>query len=100
MCACIEILAGSSMSGLAVASHSTWVRGLKYYDVVVLFVCLMSHSTWVRGLKSLCLFIVSPPFHVALYMGAWIEIASVFNATPIVSVALYMGAWIEISLSQ
>ena len=56
-----------------------------------------SHSTRVRGLKFfLCIKEVRHAF-VALYTSAWIEIPPVRSEKPCDSVALYTSAWIEIN---
>ena len=47
----VEILA-SSATHLDNASHSTWVRELKFMPEQALFYNYRSHSTWVRELKS------------------------------------------------
>ena len=58
-----------------------------------------SHPTWVRGLKFMTLIIVFSSLNVAPYMGAWIEIPVVHrNSLGKYPVAPYMGAWIEMCL--
>ena len=54
-----------------------------------------SHSSWVRGLKSGYLMAGWQYSDVALFMGAWIEIAGSDILKQICLVALFMGAWIE-----
>ena len=37
---------------LAVGSHPTWMRGLKYQSHKISYILYSSHPTWMRGLKS------------------------------------------------
>ena len=59
-----------------IASHPTWVRGLKPYELAGLFAQIMSHPTWVRGLKQTRKRDQKQHKQVAPYVGAWIETRS------------------------
>ena len=71
-----------------------WIEMEHLLCMVVIRVA--SHPTWVRGLKCNRIECVARFNNVAPYMGAWIEIVSngIIRHVPIV--APYMGAWIEI----
>ena len=56
-----------------------------------------SHPTWVRGLKQLKKNQEPQHFHVAPYVGAWIETLISSEYILYKSVAPYVGAWIETS---
>ena len=58
------------------ASHSTRVRGLKFFERLVIVFVFLSHSTRVRGLKSPRVVYLYQRNLVALYTSAWIEIRS------------------------
>ena len=60
-------------SALALASHPTWVRGLKPCPCTVRETSHVSHPTWVRGLKRETDDKYLGKVTVASYMGAWIE---------------------------
>ncbi len=52
MGAWIEIISAENLSKLSYLSHPTWVRGLKFFKIALIFFILFeSHPTWVRGLK-------------------------------------------------
>ena len=56
-------------------SMGAWIeidRDCRYHGIVA------SHSLWVRGLKYNCVYRLFTTVNVALSMGAWIEIASDF----------------------
>ena len=57
---------------------------------------IASHPTWVRGLKSKRNLLQERKRDVAPYMGAWIEIPPPLISFDCIVVAPYMGAWIEI----
>ena len=61
------------MSVAAIASHPTWVRGLKLEERALASAVGMSHPTWVRGLKPGWYRCTPQYSRVAPYVGAWIE---------------------------
>mgnify|MGYP007008281801 CR=1 FL=1 len=77
-------------------SHPLWVRGLKSASLKCCFMAPKSHPLWVRGLKFRCCFLLHKLFHVAPFMGAWIEISPSISSPLKTVVAPFMGAWIEI----
>ena len=68
----IETIYKDGATLCAVASHPTWVRGLKPRCKGVDCYEFASHPTWVRGLKQQ-IHHVLPTINVAPYVGAWIE---------------------------
>ena len=76
-----------------------WVRGLKLGVVAHGVNVARSHPMWVRGLKH-ALFIAMPQYHVAPYVGAWIETAAILADVIRIFVAPYVGAWIETKLKN
>jgi len=78
------------------ASHSSWVRGLKFLSNepsdFQLRRTLHGCVDWNISHYSVGYY----HSHVALFMGAWIEILIHFFRLIPYSVALFMGAWIEI----
>ena len=80
------------------ASHPTWVRGLKLAIPNSHITGIVSHPTWVRGLKHVMMRILRPLFSVAPYVGAWIETIPQPEFDALGFVAPYVGAWIETAL--
>ena len=60
----------------------------------------MSHSTRVRGLKYYGILTAGGTGIVALYTSAWIEIQKFLDNLSLIFVALYTSAWIEIQLAE
>ena len=93
----IEINAVVLPLARSVASHPSWMRGLKLFVIILLVnMVILSHPSWMRGLKFLDLLILLPVILVASFLDAWIEI---FVPTRILWdnwVASFLDAWIEI----
>ena len=112
-----------NFADIASPSHSLWVRGLKSFWMLAIWVAFKSHSLWVRGLKYLKLERVGPipgrrtpcecvdwntksglagikSLLVALFVSAWIEIVVQNVILKMLKVALFVSAWIEILLNS
>ena len=80
----------------AIASHPTWVCGLKQYLGGYAGGWGKSHPTWVCGLKQVLFPILRLPY-VTPYVGVWIETHEFCFFHPVRIVTPYVGVWIETS---
>ena len=69
---------------------------MKAQTTVCFCVCLLSHPAWVRGLKFNCRDFARKDRMVAPRVGAWIEMAYLYQFINYHTVAPRVGAWIEI----
>ena len=69
-----------------------WIETADDYRLSAL---LASHPTWVRGLKLCFVYCLMRNPLVAPYVGAWIETQTRKNFEDAANVAPYVGAWIE-----
>ena len=95
MGAWIEILIIRSVC-LLLASHPTWVRGLKLEvkEITLSDMSVAPHvGVWIEILVYKC---NGKKFKVAPHVGAWIEMPVSASHTSHSEVAPHVGAWIEI----
>ena len=69
-----------------------WIETMKLTNALK---PIASHPTWVRGLKHQCALQYGRCGDVAPYVGAWIETLTASTISSHSSVAPYVGAWIE-----
>ena len=83
----------------AIASHPSWVCGLKLKTLPSVDTVLLSHPSWVCGLKLDKMCVHFAYWAVTPFVGVWIETFPSINTARKMSVTPFVGVWIETSVS-